>query len=141
MCKATSATSVYLEWSGVSTATSYDIQYATKEDYFDESNAVDTISGVSATRYEKTGLESGQRYFFRVRAVNSDGKSAWTSPASVIIGTKPAAPTTWSTTTTAITGDDLTLYWVHNSEDGSSQTYAELELTIDGTTEVKTIKN
>ena len=141
VCKATSATSVYLEWSGVSTATSYDIQYATKEDYFDESNAVDTISGVSATRYEKTGLESGQRYFFRVRAVNSDGKSAWTSPASVIIGTKPAAPTTWSTTTTAITGDDLTLYWVHNSEDGSSQTYAELELTINGTTEVKTIKN
>ena len=44
-------------------------------------------------------------------------------------------------TLSAITGDDLTLYWVHNSEDGSSQTYAELELTIDGTTEVKTIKN
>lgn len=141
VCKATSATSVYLEWSGVSTAKTYDIQFATKEDYFDESNAVETISGVSATRYEKTGLESGQRYFFRVRAVNSDGESGWTSPVSVIIGTKPAAPTTWSTTTTAITGDDLTLYWVHNSEDGSSQTYAELELTIDGQTEVKTIKN
>lgn len=141
VCKATSATSVYLEWSGVSTAKTYDIQYATKEDYFDESNAVDTISGISATRYEKTGLESGQRYFFRVRAVNSDGESAWTNPVSVIIGTKPAAPTTWSTTTTAITGDSLTLYWVHNSEDGSSQTYAELELTIDGKTEVKTIKN
>lgn len=141
VCKATSATSVYLEWSGVSTAKSYDVQYATKEDYFDESNAVDTISGISATRYEKTGLESGQRYFFRVRAVNTDGTSPWTSPVSVIIGTKPAAPTTWSTTTTAITGDPLTLYWVHNSEDGSSQTYAELELTIDGETEVKTIKN
>lgn len=141
VCKATSETSVYLEWSGVSTAKTYDIQFATKEEYFDESNAVETISGVSATRYEKTGLESGQRYFFRVRAVNTDGESGWTNPASVIIGTKPAAPTTWSTTTTAITGDDLTLYWVHNSEDGSSQTYAELELTIDGKTEVKTIKN
>lgn len=141
VCKATSETSVYLEWSGVSTAKTYDIQFATKEEYFDESNAVETISGVSATRYEKTGLESGQRYFFRVRAVNSDGESGWTNPVSVIIGTKPAAPTTWSTTTTAITGDDLTLYWVHNSEDGSSQTYAELELTIDGQTEVKTIKN
>ena len=140
-CRATSATSVYLEWSGVSTAKTYDIQYATKEDYFDESNAVDTISGISATRYEKTGLESGQQYFFRVRAVNVDGASAWTNPVSVVIGTKPAAPTTWSTTTTAITGDDLTLYWVHNTEDGSSQTYAELELTIDGKTETKTIKN
>lgn len=141
VCKATSATSVYLEWSGVSTATTYDLQYATKEEYFDESNAVESVSGIQATRYEKTGLDSGQRYFFRVRAVNSDGESAWTSPVSVIIGTKPAAPTTWSTTTTAITGDPLTLYWVHNSEDGSSQTYAELELTIDGKTEIKTIKN
>lgn len=142
VCKATSATSVYLEWpAGTLAAETYDLQYTTKEDYFDESNAVDTISGISATRYEKTGLESGQRYFFRVRAVNSEGTSAWTSPVSVIIGTKPAAPTTWSTTTTAITGDPLTLYWVHNSEDGSSQTYAELELTIDGNIEVKTIKN
>lgn len=141
VCRATSETSVYLEWAGVSTATSYDIQYATKEDYFDDSNAVETISGIASTRYEKTGLESGQRYFFRVRAVNDNGKSAWSKAESVIIGTKPSAPTTWSTTTTAVTGDPLTLYWVHNSEDGSSQTYARLELTIDGETEVKTIKN
>lgn len=141
VCKATSETSVYLEWGGVSTANSYDIQYATKEDYFDESNAVETISGITSTRYEKTGLESGQRYFFRVRAVNSNGQSSWSNPVSVIIGTKPAAPTTWSSTTTAIIGDSLTLYWVHNSEDGSSQTYAQLELTIDGNTEIKTIQN
>jgi hypothetical protein len=30
---------------------------------------------------------------------------------------------------------------VHNAEDGSSQTYAELELTIDGITETHTIQN
>lgn len=141
VCRAASETSVYLEWEGVSTATSYDIQYATEEDYFDESNAVETISGITVTRYQKTGLESGLRYFFRVRAVNDNGKSAWSDVESVIIGTKPAAPTTWSSTTTAITGDPLILYWVHNSEDGSSQTYAKLELSIDGKTETKTIKN
>lgn len=140
-CRATSETSVYLEWEGVDTATSYDIQYATKKEYFDESSAVQTITGVTATRYEKTGLESGQRYFFRVRAVNSNGESSWSDTESVIIGTKPAAPTTWSSTTTAITGDPLTLYWMHNSEDGSSQTYAQLELTIDGVTETKVIQN
>lgn len=140
-CRATSETSVYLEWEGVDTATSYDIQYATKEEYFDESSAVQTITGITATRYEKTGLESGQRYFFRVRAVNSNGESSWSNTESVIIGTKPAAPTTWSSTTTAITGDPLTLYWMHNSEDGSSQTYAQLELTIDGVTEIKVIQN
>ena len=139
-CRALSATSVYLEWNAVSTATSYEIEYTTKEEYFDESNATTKVTS-SKTSYTLTGLESGQRYFFRVRAVNGKGESEWCSPKSVIIGTKPAAPTTWSSTTTAITGDELTLYWVHNTEDGSSQTYAELELNINGTTTVKTIQN
>ena len=54
---------------------------------------------------------------------------------------KPAAPTTWSSTTTVIVGEELKLYWVHNAEDGSSQTFAELELIIDGITETRTIEN
>ena len=33
------------------------------------------------------------------------------------------------------------MYWVHNSEDGSSQSYAELEIYIDGVKETYTIKN
>ena len=139
-CRALSATSVYLDWNAVPTATSYEIEYTTKEEYFDESNATSKVTS-SNTNYTLTGMESGQRYFFRVRAVNGKGESEWCSPKSVIIGTKPAAPTTWSSTTTAITGDELTLYWVHNTEDGSSQTYAELELNINGTTTVKTIQN
>lgn len=140
VCRAASETSVYLEWTGVDTATSYDIEYATKREYFDESNATTKVSSTK-TSYTLTGLESGEQYFFRVRATNSQGSSEWTGIKSVVIGTKPAAPTTWSSTTTAITGDSLSLYWVHNTEDGSSQTYAELELIIDGVTTVKTIKN
>lgn len=139
-CRATSETSVYLEWDAVDTATSYDIEYTTKKEYFDESNATSKVSS-EKTSYTLTGLETGNEYFFRVRATNDAGSSEWTSIKSVIIGVKPAAPTTWSSTTTAITGDTLTLYWVHNSEDGSSQTYAELELTIDGVTSTETIKN
>ena len=61
--------------------------------------------------------------------------------SAVILGKDPAAPTTWSSTTTAITGEPLTLYWVHNSEDGSSQTYAQLEITINGKKSSYTIKN
>ena len=59
----------------------------------------------------------------------------------MILGTVPGAPTTWASTTTAIVGEQLTLYWVHNSTDGSSQTWAELELTIANQTEVHTIQN
>ena len=87
------------------------------------------------------GLESGRQYFFRVRAVNEQGESGWSDVATVTIGVKPAAPTTWSSTTTAIAGDPLNLYWIHNSGDESSQTYAELELIINGESVVRTIKN
>lgn len=140
VCKATSSTSIYLEWSSVSSATSYDIEYATDKRYFDGSDQTSTVSGIEYAKYEKTGLESGKEYFFRVRAVNEQGHSGWSGIKSVIIGKKPAAPTTWSSTTTAITGESLKLYWVHNSEDNSSMTFAELELYIDGVKETHIIK-
>ena len=140
-CKATSKTSVYLEWSKVENAETYDIEYTTNKKYFDSSDQTTAVNGVEFTHYEKTGLTSGEEYFFRVRAVNGQGHSGWSQIKSTIIGKDPAAPTTWSSTTTAITGESLTLYWVHNSEDGSSQTYAELELIIDGYMETHTIKN
>lgn len=140
VCRALSETSIRLEWESVESATSYDIEYTTDEGYFDGSNETTTISSQS-NAYTLTGLESGQKYFCRVRSVNNSGSSEWTDSTSVIIGTKPAAPTTWSSTTTVIVGDPLTLYWMHNTEDGSSQTYAELELTVNGTTTTRTIKN
>lgn len=139
--KANSKTSVYLEWPEVTSAKTYEIEYTTKKNYFDGSNQTTTQSGIETNRYELGGLESGHEYFFRVRAINDKGESAWSEISSVVIGKKPAAPTTWSSTTTAITGTEITLYWVHNSEDGSSQTYADLELYIDGVKETHTIKN
>lgn len=140
-CRASSETSVYLEWKSVATADTYDIEYTTKKEYFNGSDGTTTIPGIQFTHYEKTGLESGEEYFFRVRAVNERGESAWSSIVSVIIGKEPAAPTTWSSTTTVAVGEDLILYWVHNAEDNSSQTYAELELITNGESEVHTIKN
>ena len=133
-CRAESETSVYLDWNAVENATSYDIEYSEKREYLEGSNQTSTQSNIKSTSYIISGLESGKEYFFRLRAVNSQGESAWTRVVSVIIGTEPAAPTTWSSTTTVITGETLTLYWVHNSEDGSSQVKANVELTIDGVT-------
>lgn len=137
--KANSETSVYLEWSKVSNATSYDIEYSTSKSYFDGSDKTTTITGVEFTHYEKTGLESGDEYFFRVRATNSQGSSGWCGIKSVVIGKKPSAPTTWSSTTTAIVGEPMVLYWVHNTEDGSSQFKAEVEITVGSNKTVKTI--
>lgn len=141
--KALSSTSVAVVWKAVSDCTSYELEYTTNKSYFDSNpNEVKKVTIESVTALaEVTGLESGQEYFFRVRAVNARGNSSWSGIKSIIIGKAPSAPTTWSSTTTVISGDPLILYWVHNSEDGSSQTRAELELTIDGVTTKKTIRN
>lgn len=140
--KALSTTSVSIDWANVKTATSYELEYTTKKMYFDSSDEVRSMTVGSVVGHaEVTGLESGQEWFFRVRSVNDNGKSAWTNIDSIILGKKPIAPTTWMSTSTALVGEFLTLYWVHNSEDGSSQTFAELELYINGTKETYTIKN
>ena len=102
VCRASSATSIYLEWGEVNSAKTYDLEYTTKKEYFDGSDKTTTISSIEHAHYEKTGLETGQEYFFRVRAVNDQGESPWSDPASVVIGEKPSVPTTWSSTTTAI---------------------------------------
>lgn len=137
--RATSETSIYLEWTEVPTAESYTIEYATEENYFDNTDKTTKKTGVELNHFEFIGLESGSKYYFRVCAVNKQGDSEWTEIKGVVIGEAPAAPTTWSSTTTAVVGESINLYWVHNSIDGSSQTYAELEFTIDGVLQQPTV--
>lgn len=123
---------VRLGWSISSTATGYEIEYTTNKAFFDRSNETTIISDVEFNYFTVTNLQTGKEYFFRVRAVNDAGKSKWTEIKSVIIGKAPAAPTTWASNSRVIVGEELILYWVHNAEDGSTQTYADLELIIDG---------
>lgn len=142
ICKATSETSVRLDWVKSKVATSYDIEYTTNRKNFDTNDNTTTKTGITQCYREITGLESGEEYFFRVRAVNDKGTSSWSDVKSVIIGKVPAAPTTWSSSTTAIRGESVELYWVHNAEDNSSETYAQIELEINGIVQpLKTIQN
>lgn len=129
-CAATSTTSIGLEWAAITTATTYDIEYTTDRNAFDMSDNTTTKTGVESTKWELTNIEEGAEYFFRIRAVNSKGVSGWSEISSTVLGKGPSAPTTWSSTNTAIAGESLNLYWVHNPKDGSSQTRAMLELTF-----------
>lgn len=134
-CRATSKTSVFLKWEGIKTgllSSSYKIQYTTNPRYFDGSDAVTTVSDVKQAQYEITGLETGQEYFFRVCANNLIGDSDWTDIVSVVLGSKASIPTTWSSSTTVIAGENLVLHWMHNAEDNSRQSKAELEISIGG---------
>ena len=141
--EAFSETGVLVDWTGVKNCTGYEIQYTTRQGYFDSNpNEVKSQTVPSNISHaEVTGLELGQTYFFRVRATNDQGKSPWSSIKSITLGKDPTAPTTWSSTTTAIVGEELVLYWVHNATDGSSEKQAELELNVDGTITTETIVN
>lgn len=139
-CAADSETSVKVNWIKSSTAKSYKVEYTTNKTYFDSSTQVSSMTVTNNIAYV-LGLDSGEEWFFRVCATNDKGDSEWSSIVSTVIGTDPAAPTTWSSTTTAIVGESLTLYWVHNSEDNSSQTYAELEIYVNDAKSTYTIQN
>lgn len=143
---ALTADSVGINWTNLKKAKSYEIQYTTNTRYFDTNQNVTSESiDVSTDGSDQKnivgqsvicGLASGHEYFFRVRAKTSSTKySSWCAIKSIALGTKPAPPTTWSSASSVKMGDDLNLYWVHNSTDESRQPEEILELTINGETQ------
>ena len=125
---------VLVEWPTVSTAKQYEVQWTTNVAYFDtQSSEVSsqTTEEGAGPRMLVTDIELGHEYFFRVRSINDKGNSInWSQIRSVKLGTKPSAPTTWSNVSSAIIGEDLNLYWRHNSTDGSLETFARIHITV-----------
>lgn len=140
--KAKTETSVELKWSTVATAEHYEIEYADDQSLFNVTSSTTIEPTDRATNvWDITGLETGKKWFFRVRAVNDSGNSSWTSIKSITLGEAPDAPTTWSSTTTAFVGEDVTLYWVHNTKDGSNLVKSRIELDVDGEISYVTVEN
>lgn len=127
---AESSTSVFIEWAGGSGASSYNIMYTTNPDYFVVSDGYTSVNDVPGdlTYYILSGLETGTRYYFCMTSTNDVGESKLSNIVSVILGTDPEPPTTWSNTTTAYLGDSVNLYWVHNSTDNSRMKTAQIQL-------------
>lgn len=138
-CEADSKTSVKITWDAVSTATGYTVEYSTKKEYFDSSPSNVSSTTVTNNTAYITGIEGGHEYYFRVKATNSAGDSDWSSIVHAVVGTKPQPPTTWSLTTTIGVGEDVILYWTHNSEDGSKQKEAQIYISINGAAETVTV--
>jgi RHS repeat-associated protein len=66
-----------------------------------------TTAPANTTSYASTGLAGGTRYFYRVRAVNASGGSAYTPESNAV--TNVVAPTTF--TATAASTAQVTLTW------------------------------
>ena len=135
----TSATSAKLSWTIPNNAKKFTLQRAATMDEL-ESQSGSTFTSTSIGDDTLTPSSyivndiSGVLYF-RISAVNSDGRiSDWSNIITVTVGTKPSVPTTWSSVSTASIGENVNLYWVHNSEDGSKQQKANLELVTPGRT-------
>lgn len=128
---AETSTSIRVTWNAVTGATSYKVEYAINRSYFDSSSQISSVTVTNTTAYI-TGLDADE-WFIRVQAINDIGESSWSNIVSCIIGTPPEPPTTWSLTSTVVVGEQITLYWVHNSEDGSKMSEAEVLITINGT--------
>lgn len=129
--KAFSDTGVLVDWTGIKNCTSYEVQWTTRKGFFDSNPSEvksQTVDATTGSHAEVTGLELGQTYFFRVRAVNDAGPGPWSEIRSIVLGKKPSAPTTWSSTSTVIVGEPLILYWVHNAQDNSKEVKAEVEI-------------
>lgn len=123
---------VELSWKTVKSAESYTIGYAESAEYFTKDpDKVVIVSGIEATTRQISGLAIGKRYYFRLKAKNSGGETDWSTKQNYItIGKKPDPPTTWSSTNSCCIGDIMKLYWIHNSEDDSSQTTAQVYIKL-----------
>ena len=85
---------VSLTWTNNATypaATQVTIQRATNAAF--TQNPVAFTAGPTATSYTDTTVTGGTTYYYRVRAENSPGYSAWSNAVTVQVAVSPAAPT------------------------------------------------
>lgn len=128
-----SSDSVRLTWNVADLADYYKITYATELAYLD-SNVATTVTTEDLEypldhTFVLGNLESGRTYYYKISGVNETGVGDSCPPKSFVLGKRPSAPTTWSSTTTIEYGKKVILYWAHNSEDSSIQEVAQLNIT------------
>ena len=78
-----------LTWNAVPGATSYKVYRAASK-----SGAYSLLGTVTATSYTNTGAKEGTTYYYKVKAANGAGESAYSNVVSgkVVVTPKPAAP-------------------------------------------------
>lgn len=135
---------VNVGWTKRETATEYDLEYILKEvctgiaqdgSFLPTGTAqqlqftVNEQQGVhpTATTLPSSTFQSSGAYYLHMRSKTGEIYSDWSSTKTITVGTRPDAPTTWSSsTTTIIDQDELRFFWMHNSTDGSPERKALL---------------
>lgn len=121
---------VYLEWPAVPSASKYKVQCAVGQTITEDSYR-DVATNLETTSATILDVDIGNWYNYRIVAITKSGLESDPSEVlTIVIGTPPGKPTTWSTSESAFEGDSMELNWIHNSTDGSVQTYAQIGLKI-----------
>ena len=125
---------IKLDWDdveGISIEGGYTIEYTNFLNNFDASSDVSSVQS-NISEYYMTGLESGYTWYFRIKANNENGSSPWSEIIEQVVAKVPQPPSTWTLSTNIMVGEDATLYWTHNAEDGSKMTAAKIWYSING---------
>ena len=107
---AVSSSQINLTWTDQSTSeTGFQIERKTGAG---GTYALIVTTAANATTYSNSGLAEGTTYFYRVRAVNSYGNSAYSNEASAMLVSPPPAPTL---SATAVSSSQINLTWTDQS--------------------------
>jgi hypothetical protein len=139
-----SSTQINLAWTdNATTETGFTIQRATNATFTAGLTTI-TLNATNQSSYSNTGLTANTLYYYRVRAFNASGNSAWSNTASAttlgVAGT-PLAPSGLTLSAVVAGGsDNLTLTWVDNATNETSFT-AQCGTNATITTNVTTVNN
>ena len=115
------------------------ISWADHEDAWESTAEPETytINNTHAGEWNVSGLETGKRWYFRVRLVKGYGENgvygAWSAPAMIDLSSAPSVPTLTLSKGVITADGNLSAFWSYVSGDGTGQAYAEIcEATITG---------
>ena len=114
--QATSSSQINLTWNDASTnETGFQVERsATSGTGF---SLIATLSA-NSTSFSDVGLTSTTQYFYRVRAINALGVSAYSTEANAFtLAVPPTAPTSLTAT---VNGQQITLSWIDNADNETS---------------------
>lgn len=129
---------VQLEWDWPwNQATSAILSWADHEDAWQSTEEPSDyeVTNINAAQWNIAGLETGKRWWFRVRLKKEDSEGAtlgpWSEAVVVDLSSAPMIPALTLSNSVITADGSVTAYWGYTSTDGTAQSFAEIcEATI-----------